>query len=133
MPITTWAERLIRIREAAGYGGPRQAANFARKIGITPPSLSDLESGKTKTLGKSLSGYIRIGANIEYVEKGKGPPMLLKNIERNIENSTLISMIDEMNDDQRKIVFDVAKGLLRVKEGPSKNDPFKIDAPKSGD
>ena len=59
--------------------------------------------------------------------------MLLKNIERNIENSTLISMIDEMNDDQRKIVFDVAKGLLRVKEGPSKNDPFKIDAPKSGD
>src|SRR6266498_883697 len=41
---TVLGKRLLRIRSEAGYGGERQAAEFARKLGIRPPSLHDLES-----------------------------------------------------------------------------------------
>ena len=50
-PSTILGRRLYRIRAAAGYGGERKAAEFARQIGITPASLHDLESGKSRQLG----------------------------------------------------------------------------------
>jgi hypothetical protein len=76
MPKPLLSERLVKVREAVGYGG-RRAAAFARLLGIKPASLHDLESGKTKALGgKSLAGYIRAGANPTYIERGIGPPLL---------------------------------------------------------
>ncbi len=40
--------RVKQAREAAGYGDRRQA-HAARSIGIRPPSLSQIESGTTKS------------------------------------------------------------------------------------
>jgi len=39
MPTLTLAQRALRIRQAAGFGEDRQQAEFARKLGIKPPSL----------------------------------------------------------------------------------------------
>ena len=130
MPTTTLAERLLRVREEAGYGGQGQAATFARLIGVAPASLHDLESGKTRAVGKSLPGYIKIGANPTFILHGKGLPMLFRDIEKNLHAQTLISMVLELKDDQRQIVEEVVKGFLRHNPGGSPNDPFKLDPPK---
>lgn len=125
------ADRLLRIRREAGYGDERRAAEFARKIGIKPPSLHDLESGETKALGgKSLQGYLRIGANPEFIRSGRGPAMLFKDIERKLRLETLMSMFDELDEPQQKTVEDVIKGFLRSRPGSSENDPFKVDPPR---
>ena len=123
------AERLLRIRTEAGYGGDRQRAEFARKLGISPPSLADLESGETKDVGKSLKGYLEIGANPSYILHGRGLPMLFKNIESHLKAQTLVSMMAELDESQQKTVEDVIKALLRTKPGSSPNDPFKTDPP----
>jgi transcriptional regulator with XRE-family HTH domain len=132
MATLTLAERLLRVRKAAGYGEDRRAAEFARLIGIKPPSLHDLESGETKSLGgKSLQGYVRIGANPEFIRTGRGPAMLFKDIERKLRLETLMSMFDELDANQQQTVEEVVKGFLRAKPGSSENDPFKFDPPKS--
>jgi SAM-dependent methyltransferase len=59
-------ERLRIIREQCGFGGPRQMSAFARKLGIAPASLHELESGNAQRLGgKSLAGYMRAGASLQ--------------------------------------------------------------------
>ncbi len=123
------AERLKRIRVEAGYGGERQRAEFARKVGITPPSLADLESGESHNLGKSLPGYLSIGANLNYIIHEKGPPMVFKDIEKHLRAQTLMSMLMELEEQQLEIVENVTKGLIRAKPDASGNDPFKQDPP----
>jgi transcriptional regulator with XRE-family HTH domain len=133
MPISTLAERALRIREAAGYGDERQAAEFARLLGIKPPSLHDIESGKTTTLReKSIRGYLRIGANLEFLLTGKGDPMRKSEIERRLRDETLVSMIEDLTEDNKTRIVDVIRALIRAQPGTSKNDPFKRDPPESG-
>lgn len=130
MPKTTLAQRLLKVREAAGYGGERKAAEFARRIGITPPSLHDLESGKTIRLGgKSLEGYIKVGANPAYLFDGKGLPML-RDLEKNLHVQTLVSMLMELDEQQQKLVEEMIKQFIRRNPASSANDPFKIDPPR---
>lgn len=130
MASTTLAERLVRIRRAAGYGEERKAAEFARKLGIRAPSLHDLESGESKSLsGKSLQGYLKVGANPAYIFEGKGLPML-KNIERNLQAQTLVSQILELDSDEIETLEHMVKAFIRAKPGHSGNDPFKQDPPK---
>lgn len=130
MPITPLAKRLIRIREAAGYGGERKAAEFARRIGIKPPSLHDLESGETKELGaKSLAGYLALGANLQYIKSGKGVPVF-KDIEKNLRAQTILSQMMELEDTELDSVEGIVKAYIRAKPGGNLNDPFKTDPPK---
>jgi transcriptional regulator with XRE-family HTH domain len=129
MPKTTQAERLLRVREAAGFGGPRNAAKFARKIGIAPASLHDLESGETRNLGKSLQGYLKIGANPAYIFDGKGLP-LLRDIEKSLHVQTLVSMMMELDDDQQRVVEELIKTFIRSSDRSSPNDPYKEDVPR---
>jgi len=128
--MSTLPERLRRIREAAGYGGERQAAEFARRIGIKPPSLHALESGDSKSLGRSLPGYISIGANPNYILHGKGP-LMLKDIEKSLRAQTLVSMMLELEEKELDTVEDIVKAYIRAKPGGSGNDPYKKDPPKA--
>lgn len=133
MPPTALARRLIRIREAAGFGGDRMKAKFARKIGITPPSLADLESGETKELGaKSLIGYLLAGANLKYIQDGKGVPVF-KDIERNLRAQTILSQMMELEESELSSVESIVKAYIRAKPGGSENDPFKRDPPKENE
>jgi len=131
-PTTALGKRLRRIRQAAGYGGERQAAEFARRLDITPASLHDLESGKSQKLGgKAWQGYINVGANPHYILHGKGLPML-KDIEKTLRAQTLVSMMLELEEKELDTVEDIVKAYIRAKPGGSPNDPFKHDAPKGG-
>lgn len=130
MPTTVLGKRLRRIREAAGFGGERKAAEFARKIGISPASLHDLESGESKSLGsKSLLGYLRLGANVQYIHEGKGVPVF-KDIEKNLRAQTILSMMIELEDRELDSVESIVRAYIRAKPGGSPNDPFKEDPPK---
>lgn len=128
MATTVLGKRLRRIRQDAGYGDERSAAKFARLIGISPPSLHGLESGKSKSLGKSLPGYLKVGANPQYIFDGKGTPML-KNIEKNLRAQTLVSMMTELEDVEMETIERMIKAFIRAKPGGSENDPFKVDPP----
>lgn len=131
MAVPSLAQRLKRIREAAGYGEPRRRAEFARKLGIKPPSLHDLESGASLELGsKSWKGYVKIGANPEYLRTGRGAPMLFKDIEKHLRAQTLLSMMEELDEKELEAVESTIKLFLRGKPGSSENDPFKQDPPK---
>lgn len=121
----------MRIRREAGYGDERRRAEFARLLGIKPPSLHDIESGETKTLNeKTIKGYLKIGANLEYLLTGRGAPMRKQDVERQLKDETLISMLDELDEGDKDAVTDLVKGMIRRKGKPSKQDPFLQDPPK---
>lgn len=129
VPKPDLAERLKNVRDAAGYGGPRQASAFAREIGITPPALHDLESGRSRDVKKSLKGYIEIGANPDYILNGRGVPVF-KDVEKRLRAQTLLSMMMDLDDEQQAAVEGVIKGFIRSNPENSANDPFRIDPPK---
>ncbi len=126
---TSLAQRVKRIRELKGYGGDRQAAEFARLIGIRPASLHNLESGRTLNLGKALAGLLKIGASLRYLQTGVGKPMEEQEFERLAKDEALHSMIDELDEHEKQSVEDLVKGYIRRKKGSSPNDPFKLDPP----
>lgn len=52
-----------------------------------------------------------------------------KEIERQLRNDTLLSSIQELDDNEVGLVEDLIKGIIRRKKGSSPNDPFKSDPP----
>jgi len=69
----TLAQRLIHARTESGYP---EAADAARKAGITPSALYQLENGTTKSLRGSTAGKLgRIysGFRVEWLIDGSGP------------------------------------------------------------
>jgi transcriptional regulator with XRE-family HTH domain len=130
MAKPTLAERALRIRKAAGYGEPRRQAEFARLLGIKPPSLHSIENGETLNLQQAtIEGYLRIGASPDYLFNGRGEPML-GNIERRLRNQTTLSMMDELDDDEHAVIDNMIKVMIRKKGKPSPNDPYLEDPPK---
>lgn len=124
---------MLAIRAAAGYGERGQAASFAKLIGISPPSLHDIESGKTSTLSaRTIVGLLKLGVNLKFLDEGKGEPMQRRDIEQQLKADTLISMLGELNESETDLVADLVKSIIRRKDGSSPNDPFKRDPPKSG-
>ena len=71
MGKSTLAERAIWARENAGL----TPAEAARQIGISQPSLSDIETGETKSLrGKTLVGMVKAyGVSPQWLESNIGP------------------------------------------------------------
>lgn len=129
----TLAERMLAIRTAAGFGERGQAAAFAKLIGIKPPSLHDIESGKTSSLSaQTLLGLLRIGVSAKYIDEGRGEPMQKKEIEHQLKVDAVRSMMSELTEAETDIVADLVKGMIRRKPGTSPNDPFKKDPPKNG-
>ena len=124
---------MLAIRAAAGYGERGQAASFAKLIGISPPSLHDIESGKTSTLSaRTIVGLLKLGISLKFLDEGKGEPMQKRDIEQQLKADTLISMIGELNESESDLVADLVKSIIRRKEGSSPNDPFKKDPPANG-
>lgn len=130
MPTKTLAEKMVAIRLAAGYGGDRMQAAFAKKIGIRPPSLHAIENGRTTTLGaETLIALLQIGVNLRFITEGKGEPMQEKEIEQQLRDDALRNMIGELDEGEKDAVTDLVKGMIRRKKGSSPNDPFKQDPP----
>jgi hypothetical protein len=114
----------LRVRHEAGYGGARQAAAFARAIGIRPASLHDLEHGQTKTIGtKSLRGYVRIGASLDWLLYGRGEPMLHRNLESTKDLKALQELLLDLAPEDRRVVLELAESLRRAHRRPEGEPP----------
>ncbi len=124
---STVGERIREVRKGLGL----KPAEFARKIGVKPPSVSQLESGDSKApAAETLLRMRDVGINPDYIMRGKGPKFLSpEEIEQTLRKQTLWSMLDELDADETGVVEDVVKGIIRRKKGSSPNDPFKKDAP----
>lgn len=127
---TTVGERIRLAREELQL----KPSAFARGIGMKQPSLWDLENGETKnpsaeSLQRMKEAY---GINPDYIMRERGPKFLA-NIERHLEAQTLMSMIDELDDENRKRALDLIRMMRRAQGGGSSpNDPFEKDPPKAG-
>lgn len=116
----TLADRAKWVREQRGLN---QTA-YAKRLGITQPSLSDIENGETKSLrGGTLVAYQRDGVNPEYLMKGKGVPFL-DAIEQKLRDDSLHAMIADLDEDQKGVVEDLVRGMLRRRKGPNTHDPY---------
>ena len=124
--MTTVGERVKEVREQLGL----KPVAFAKGLGISQPTLWDLENGETKKPSSETMQRMRerYGINPDYIMRGKGPK-IVDDIERKLRVETLMSMIEEVDDEMRDTVEDMLKGWIRRKKGSSPNDPFKKDTP----
>lgn len=123
---TTVGERVKEVREELGL----KPSAFAKGLGISQPTLWDIENGQTKKPSAETMQRMRerYGVNPDYIMRAKGPK-LLDDIERKLKAETLWSMIGELDEGEQEMVEDVVKGIIRRKKASSPNDPFKKDAP----
>lgn len=125
---------MAEVRDLLGYGKDvRGGAKFARLIGIRAPSLYQLETGTGAPASLTLLKIRDLGGNPDYIMAGKLPKLLVTKAEREMVGETLISMIAELDEEQRLAVAEIVKNIRRASgKGPSKNDPFQFDPPKGG-
>lgn len=128
-------DRLRRAREELQQreGEPRpNRSKFARELGITPASLSDIESGESKEpSSETLLALRDRGINPDYVMRGKGPKFI-DHVERHMNKQTILGLMDEMDENEQQTVIDVAAAIVRKRPGPgTAADPFKKKPPKS--
>jgi transcriptional regulator with XRE-family HTH domain len=122
---TTIGERIKEAREAKGW----KPADLARALKLSAASISQLESGKSGAPSADTLLKMRDkGLNPDYIMRAKGP-RLLDDIEQRLKDDTLFSMIGEMTAEQKDMLSDVARGIIRRKKQPSPNDPYKADPP----
>ncbi len=126
---TKVGDRIREVREHLGL----KPSEFARRIGISQPSLWDLEHGETKhpaaeTLHRM---HERLRVNPDYIMRGRGNKFI-EHIEEQLEEQTLLSMFRELEADKRDAVMTMIKALRRAQPGNSPNDPFKQDPPEGG-
>lgn len=120
--------RLVICRKAAKWN-QRQAA---KKIGITPQSLGDLEAGKSKmpSAAHLLDMRDKAGWDPDYVIKGKGMP-LLPNFEELVNEMTLISIFRELRPKTRESLLGIAQSLRRAQgEGAQPERPIPERRPQ---
>lgn len=126
-PTTRLSKRLLAVRRAAGFGGKRQAAEFARKIGISAASLHDLESGKSQDLGKSLQGYILgVGANPFFILQGKGAPVI-KDVEKNLRAQTLMMLLLALDEKEIDTVENIVRAFIKAHPTVSAEPHFDVE------
>jgi transcriptional regulator with XRE-family HTH domain len=129
--VRTVAGRITACRMKKGI----DKATAAKEVKITPQSWGDLESGRTKLprADTLLNMRDKLGFDPDYVIRGRGMP-LLPRFEELASEMALIAIFRELRPEVRKNLLTIAQGLRRAQgKGPSPNDPFEHDAPKSGD
>jgi transcriptional regulator with XRE-family HTH domain len=127
--MSTIGDRIKAAREAKGWN----QAEFARQLGVKPPSITQLENGKTRRpASETLLRMRDAGINPDYIMKNKGP-VLLAEAERSMREQTLVSMFRGMSEEGRAQIEGLAKVLRRATGKPGSDDPFMTDPPKAGD
>lgn len=122
---TKIGERIIAARK----GRRLSQAEFARRLRIKQPSLSQLESGESGApSSETLQRMKEQGINPDFIMRGKGPTYL-DQIEKQLRDQTLMTMISELDPEELAAVTDFVKLLIRRKPGSSPSDPFKEDPP----
>ena len=69
------------------------------------------------------------GISPEFIMNGK-EPMFLAQIERSIDEHTLLATFREMNDEQQQAILGIVRQMRR-RNSPGVTDPFGFDPPES--
>jgi hypothetical protein len=102
------------MRTAMGFGGRRQAAAFAREIGIKPPTLHDIESGKTKSISLKTAHKIKArGGNPDYVDKGEKPVLLKFGPDEKMLEQALLNEFRALSPENQKHSLELLKTIRR--------------------
>ena len=119
-PATIGA-RIVAAREEAGLS----QKELAKKLGITQPSLSDLERGESGApRARTLLAMRNAGISQDYIMDGRGPK-LLRDIELRLADDTAASMLRELSDEEHEVFMEMLRATIRKKGKPSLNDPYK--------
>lgn len=113
-------KRIEALRLARGWS----QSEAARQLEMTQPSLSDIESGKTKALkGITLAMLCRVfHTTAEYVYFGANGA---DDPELPLIESELVYMARVLTPDRRKTALDSIRGIFRGQPGSDRNDPFE--------
>lgn len=113
-----------RCRAARLSNGLRVSA-AAKKIGIAPGSLSDIESGVTKALkGETLMRLATVyQRSPEYLRTGIGSPVALA--AETPEEAELLTLYRAVDADQRAAMLTDARSALAKRGATSAAMPFK--------
>lgn len=115
--MASLGEKIKALRLAHGWSQPE----LAKKVGISQPSLHNIESGKTRTIrGATLAGLCRV-LNVT-------PEVLLGNKRSVSEEAVLheaevVALWRSMSEDARAHVLAVARALARKSAGPPPSSP----------
>jgi transcriptional regulator with XRE-family HTH domain len=113
--MTTASARRMRVMRAAmGFGGYRQAAAFAREIGIEPATLHDIESGKTKSISLETAYKLRAkGGNPDYVVKGIKPVLLKFGSDERMREQELLNEFRALSPENQRHSLELLKTIRR--------------------
>jgi len=116
--------------------------DFAKKLSVSVPTLSDVENGKTKPGFDILYGLVTIfNVNLDFILLGENP--MFKNKKRTLPDSGEEKIPDEFDSDEEEILWFMKKSKLfrgfitsQAKEYLYKNEAFiarDIQLTRSGD
>lgn len=118
--VQNMGKRIEALRLARGWS----QSEAARQLEISQPSLSDIESGETKSLsGKTLAMVCRtFHTTAEYVYFGSAST---DDPELPLIEAELIYMARVLTPDRRQTALDSIRGIFRGQPGSDRNDPFE--------
>lgn len=129
---TTVAERFTKAREALELN----QADLARKLKITPTSVNDIESGKTKMpSGDTLLKMSDLGLNWKYIVDNRGPVLSVDLEGISTDEAEAVTLYRAMPEKTREDWLAIGKTLLE-RSGFSppelKRLPNPLRGPKNG-
>lgn len=125
MPTQTIGARIVAARKAKGLS----PAEFAKLLGIKPPTLWQLENGISKRpRADTLMAMREAGINPEYIMKNKGP-ILLSEFERTAREQAVVESMRQITEEERAQVENLIRLFRRNSGKPGADDPFLRPAP----
>ena len=121
-PPGTVGHRFHGAREASGL----TVTAAAKRIGIKPSSLTDIERGTTKIpKAPTFAGAARVyGCSAEFLRTGIGTPISID--AATPDESELLTSYRALSAESRKLLLGYARGLLDAAGGRTSTRPFAI-------
>lgn len=115
-------KRIKALREAAGLSG----SELARRIGVKPPSLWEIEAGETKTIKAATLMRLSEALNADpaWLSSGRGAPY--KMAVSGPDEGELVSIYRNLTPDGQSALLGAARGILEAQPRATKADPFKV-------
>lgn len=112
---TVYGRRMRAIRAEMGFGGRRQMAAFAREIGVEPPTVHDIESGKTKKPSLETAWKLeKKGVNPDYLKRGRQPVLLKFGTEEEMRLQEAVNLLRAMSPESQKSALELLKTIRRA-------------------
>jgi len=119
--------RISLLRQARGM----TSAELARRVGIKPPSLWQIEHGDTKSLRADTLMRLAsaLDTNPYYLWTGRGNPATF--LDPNVEEAEVVDLFRRLTASNQAASLSIIRALLLAQTpgAPSKSDPFPTASP----